>query len=121
MAFFTYILASRRNGTLYTGSTDNLLRRVGQHREGTFGGFTARYGVSRLVWYEVHGARSDAFVRERRIKGWRRAWKLALIEAMNPDWIDLFDPLRLGDLKDARDWVPACAGMSGKDENAEPL
>jgi putative endonuclease len=89
LAFFTYIVASRRNGTLYTGSTDNLEARIHQHRIGRFEGFTAKYGVARLVWYEVHGSRHAAFVRERQIKEWKRVWKLELIEASNPEWADL--------------------------------
>ncbi len=91
--FYVYILASRRNGTLYTGSTDDLLKRVAEHREKLRDGFTARYAVSRLVWYEAHNSREAAFVRERRIKEWRREWKLDLIERMNPEWADLFETL----------------------------
>ncbi|MFB7879575.1 GIY-YIG nuclease family protein [Brevundimonas diminuta] len=91
--FYVYILASRPNGTLYTGSTDDLLKRVAEHREKLRGGFTAKYAVSRLVWYEVHDSRGAAFVRERRIKEWRREWKLDLIERMNPAWADLFETL----------------------------
>lgn len=88
-----YILASSRNGTLYTGVTSDLLRRIWQHREGVNDGFTRRYGVKRLVWYEAHGAIEEAIVREKSIKRWRRAWKLALIEAENPQWLDLWDVL----------------------------
>ncbi|MGW8706340.1 GIY-YIG nuclease family protein [Brevundimonas sp. NPDC055814] len=91
--FYVYILASRPNGTLYTGSTDDLLKRIVEHREKLRGGFTAKYDVSRLVWYEVHDSRAAAFVRERRIKEWRREWKLDLIERMNPEWADLFETL----------------------------
>lgn len=91
--FYAYILASRRNGTLYTGSTDDLLKRVAEHRDKLRRGFTARYAVSRLVWYEAHDTREAAFVRERRIKEWRREWKLDLIERMNPGWTDLFETL----------------------------
>ncbi|WP_338577265.1 GIY-YIG nuclease family protein [Brevundimonas olei] len=91
--FYVYILASRRNGTLYTGSTDDLLKRVAEHREKLRDGFTARYAVSRLVWYGAHDSRETAFVRERRIKEWRREWKLDLIERMNPEWADLFETL----------------------------
>ena len=93
MYFYTYILAGRRNGTLYTGSTDDLLKRVVEHREKLRGGFTARYDVSRLVWYEHHGTRDEAFRRERQIKEWRREWKLDLIERMNPGWDDLLPTL----------------------------
>ena len=88
--FFTYMLASGKNGTLYTGSTDDLRVRVEQHKAKAFGGFTAKYDVTRLVWFEVHPSRELAFKRERRIKEWRRAWKLRIIEARNPRWDDLF-------------------------------
>jgi putative endonuclease len=88
-----YILASCRNGTLYTGVTTNLLRRVWEHREGMIPGFTSRYGVKRLVWYEEQGDIVSAIAREKQIKRWRRAWKLALIETRNPQWLDLWDVL----------------------------
>ena len=91
--FYTYIVASGRNGTLYTGSTDDLISRVVQHREKRFAGFTAKHGVSLLVWYEPHETRSGAFRRERQIKEWKRIWKLELIEKTNPAWNDLFDTL----------------------------
>ena len=89
MAFFVYIVASKRNGTLYIGMTDDLLKRVWQHRTGVVPGFTRDYGVKTLVWYETHESRKSAIVRERRMKKWNRAWKLDLIEKQNPDWIDL--------------------------------
>jgi putative endonuclease len=89
MAFYTYIVASQRNGTLYTGSTDDLSRRIQEHREHLRDGFTAKYGCTILVWYEVFETRDDAFRRERRIKEWRRSWKLMLIETDNPTWRDL--------------------------------
>ena len=93
-----YLLASRRNGTLYIGVTSNIIRRIHQHREGLLPGFTRDYGVKRLVWIEQHATMEDAILREKRIKKWNRAWKLELIEASNPDWHDLaetlgFDPL----------------------------
>jgi putative endonuclease len=107
MAFFTYIMASQRNGTLYTGSTDDLVSRSLQHKGKRFSGFTSKYGVDRLVWYEVFESRSAAFKRERQIKKWNRQWKLDLIEKANPGWDDLTDRLRLGDdLMDAKDWTP---------------
>ncbi|GLK48267.1 GIY-YIG endonuclease [Brevundimonas intermedia] len=93
MAFFTYIIASRRNGTVYTGSTDDLIKRVVEHRDKLRPGFTRRYGVALLVWYEVHETRHTAFVRERQIKEWKRVWKLELIERKNPAWADLFPTL----------------------------
>ena len=91
MAFFTYIVASGRNGTLYTGSTDDLIRRVSEHRDKIRPGFTAKYGVAILVWYEVHETRHAAFIRERQIKEWKRLWKLELIERTNPGWADLWE------------------------------
>ena len=91
--FYTYILASQRNGTLYTGSTDDLSKRVFDHKEKVRPGFTAKYGVHMLVWFESFEMRESAFRRERQIKEWRRAWKLRLIEASNPDWRDLYDDL----------------------------
>ena len=97
MAFFTYIVASRRNGTIYTGSTDNLIKRINQHREGHFDGFTAKHGVAILVWFETHESRHAAFVRERQIKDWKRVWKLELIEKSNPGWTDLLDTFGLPD------------------------
>ncbi len=95
MAFFTYIVASGRNGTLYTGSTDDVIRRVWLHKEKALKGFTAKYGVDRLVWGEAHETRADAFRRERRIKKWNRAWKLELIERTNPSWRDLYEDANL--------------------------
>ena len=88
-----YILASGRNGTLYIGVTSNLIKRVWQHRNHTLGGFTARYGVTRLAWYELHSTMLSAIKREKQLKEWRRSWKLDLIERENPDWDDLFDAL----------------------------
>jgi putative endonuclease len=84
-----YILASKRNGTLYTGVTSNLPARVYQHREGTARGFARKYGVQLLVWFEQHPTMDSAITREKRIKKWNRAWKLELIESTNPDWRDL--------------------------------
>ena len=85
-----YILASRRNGTLYTGVTGNLSRRVFEHREGVLPGFAKAYGVRDLVWYEGFPTPGEAIAAEKRIKRWRRAWKLALIERDNPEWDDLY-------------------------------
>ncbi len=90
LAFYTYIMASRPNGTLYTGHTDNLTRRIWEHREGVRPGFTAKYGVKLLVWYELHDTREGAKTRERQIKKWNRAWKIRLIREVNPDWRDLY-------------------------------
>jgi putative endonuclease len=93
MSFFVYILASSRNGTLYIGMTDNLARRIWEHRTGAVPGFTSKYGVKLLVWYELHESRENAFQRERQLKKWNRAWKLALIEKTNPTWRDLYEEL----------------------------
>jgi putative endonuclease len=90
MAFFVYILASARNGTLYVGLTDDLVKRISQHRSDLIPGFTRRYSVKTLVWYEPHESRQSAFMREHRLKKWNRAWKLALIEQKNPSWQDLW-------------------------------
>jgi putative endonuclease len=90
---FVNIVASARNGTLYTGVTSQLIQRVAQHKEGTFGGFTRKYGCKVLVWYERHDEIEAAIVREKQIKEWKRLWKLRLIEEKNPDWDDLYEGL----------------------------
>ena len=84
-----YLLASKRNGTLYVGVTSNLLPRIHLHREGFVRGFTRQYAVKMLVWFEQHPTMESAIAREKRIKKWNRAWKLELIEADNPEWRDL--------------------------------
>jgi predicted GIY-YIG superfamily endonuclease len=86
-------MANKRNGTIYTGVTSNLSRRAWQHREGMVAGFTARYGYTLLVWYEFHETMPDAIAREKQIKAGSRKKKLALIEASNPAWRDLYDEL----------------------------
>ncbi|MEK7264947.1 MAG: GIY-YIG nuclease family protein [Pseudomonadota bacterium] len=91
--FWVYMLASKRNGTLYIGSTDDLNKRIWDHKNDVRQGFTSRYGVKTLVWYEAHEARSSAFQRERQMKKWERAWKIKLIEEINPDWRDLYETL----------------------------
>jgi putative endonuclease len=93
MSFYVYILASQRNGTLYTGMTDNLVARIWQHREGIVPGFTKQYGIKTLVWYEQHETREAALLRERQIKKWNRKWKLELIEGNNPMWCDLYNEI----------------------------
>ena len=90
MAFDVYILASRRNGTLYIGSTDDLSKSTWEHREGVRAGFTKKYGVHLLVWHQAFDTREGAFRRERQMKKWNRAWKLELIERSNPGWRDLY-------------------------------
>jgi len=85
-----YILASDRNGTLYTGVTSDLARRIWEHKNGSKEGFTKRYDVHSLVWYEQHETMESAITREKTIKKWERAWKLRLIEESNPEWRDLY-------------------------------
>src|ERR1051326_8328017 len=92
--YFVYMLASREQGTLYTGVTNDILRRVEEHREGRVSGFTKKYGVKRLVWFEIHDDIHDAIAREKRMKRWRRDWKRALIEEGNPHWLDLYPGLQ---------------------------
>lgn len=88
-----YILASRRNGTLYIGVTSDLAQRVREHKSDLRDGFTKQYQVHMLVYYELHGRMLDAIAREKQLKKWNRAWKLKLIEDANPGWKDLFDDL----------------------------
>ena len=89
--FYVYILASQRNGTLYTGITSDLVKRIWQHRNGEIEGFTKKYRINTLVYYETHRSSESAIMRERQIKKWRRKWKLKLIEEDNPYWNDLYD------------------------------
>jgi putative endonuclease len=89
--FYVYILASKRNGTLYIGMTNNLARRVWEHRQGLVGGFTKRYNVHLLVYAECYERPRDAIQREKQLKKWNRAWKIQLIESANPDWNDLYE------------------------------
>ena len=91
--YYVYILANRKNGTLYIGVTNNLLKRVHQHKTNAVKGFTERYAVHRLVYYEHYGDIRDAINREKRMKRWKRQWKINLIEKDNPEWRDLFDEL----------------------------
>ena len=95
MSFYVYIVASKRNGTLYIGHTDDLWMRVQQHKDHTFRGFTAKYDVATLVWCETWPTRDEAFRRERQMKKWNRIWKIELIERFNPEWRDLWDEITL--------------------------
>jgi len=90
---WVYIVTNKPNGTLYTGVTNNIARRAWEHREGVVDGFTKQYGLKRLVFVERHEDIRDAIRREKAIKEWRRAWKVRLILAQNPDWEDLYDQL----------------------------
>ena len=102
MAFWVYILASARNGTLYVGHTDDLAHRIWQHREHATPGFTSKHGVTKLVWMQSFPSREEAKTRERQIKKWNRAWKIQLIEKNNPEWEDLY--------LDLNNWNPKLAG-----------
>ena len=101
--YHVYILASRRNGTLYVGVTGNLSVRILEHKFSVRDGFTKEYGVHKLVWFEEHGIVWNAIEREKKIKKWNRAWKVALIEKSNPNWSDLFwnlvDPATGADIR----------------------
>ena len=88
-----YVLASKRNGTLYTGVTSNLLKRVWEHKNNVAEGFTQKHGIHSLVWYEVHDTMDTAIQREKAIKNWNRAWKIRAIEETNPQWQDLYSGL----------------------------
>jgi putative endonuclease len=88
-----YLLASGRNGTLYVGATSDLPKRIWEHREGVVPGFTRKYGVTLLVWYEAHTLMTAALQREKNIKKYPRSWKLKMIETMNPEWRDLYEIL----------------------------
>ena len=92
-AYYVYLMASKKNGTLYTGVTNDLRRRVWQHKNDIQEGFTKKYGVHRLVWYEETTDIKEAIQREKQMKKWRRQWKIDLINKENPDWDDLYDAL----------------------------
>ena len=88
-----YILASQKQGTLYVGVTSDLAKRIWQHKNNQVDGFTKKYGIHNLVWYEVHESIESAIKQEKIIKNWKRDWKIKRIEALNPDWCDLYDGL----------------------------
>ncbi|HEX4534143.1 MAG TPA: GIY-YIG nuclease family protein [Rhizomicrobium sp.] len=94
--YYVYMMASRRNGTIYTGVTNDVLRRSSQHKAGAIPGFTKKYGVKTLVWYETHEDINVAIAREKQIKGWNRAWKIRLIEKDNSGWNDLYEKILSG-------------------------
>jgi len=102
--FYVYITANRKCGAIYTGQCSDLLKRIHEHKWKRYDGHTAKYGIDRLMWFEIHETRQSAFKRERQIKAWKRAWRLALFEDENPNWDDLYhqlneavlcDPLRM--------------------------
>jgi putative endonuclease len=88
MAYYVYLLASKKHGTLYLGVTNDLVRRIHEHRTKVTGGFTARYDVGKLVWFEIYDDAITAIAREKELKKWRRDWKIRLIEEQNPGWVD---------------------------------
>jgi len=88
-----YMMASERNGTFYIGVTSDLIARVWQHKNNVADGFTKKYAVHQLIWYETHESMESAILREKSLKKWNRIWKLRLIEQMNPEWQDLYDQL----------------------------
>ena len=90
MSYYVYILASRKHGTLYIGVTNDLVRRIYQHKTDAVPGFTSRYGVHLLVWFERYDDVLSAIAREKEIKKWHREWKINLIERSNPEWVDLY-------------------------------
>jgi putative endonuclease len=90
-SYYVYMLASRRRGTLYVGVTNDLVKRVWQHKQGLVEGFTKRYGIRTLVWYEQTESIESAIAREKQIKKWNRGWKIELIESGNPQWKDLHE------------------------------
>lgn len=94
-SFFVYILCNRPRGTLYVGVTNDIARRVWEHRSKVAEGFTKKYGLGRLVWYESHVTAEYAIAREKQLKRWRRQWKIEWIERSNLDWIDLYDSLMI--------------------------
>jgi len=91
--YYIYMLSSKRNGTLYIGVTSNIVKRVYEHKHGMVEGFTKKYSIHNLVWYEIHESAESAINREKQIKKWKRAWKLKLIEKENPNWIDLYEKI----------------------------
>jgi putative endonuclease len=93
MAAYVYLLASKRNGTLYVGVTTAIAKRIWEHKHKVVDGFTKKYNVALLVWYEVHEDVRSARLREKQLKAWRRQWKLELIEEMNPEWRDLYEDI----------------------------
>jgi len=93
MPYYVYILASRRDGAIYLGITNDLVRRVYEHRTKAVRGFTSRYNIARLVWFEVYDDPVSAISREKELKKWKRAWKVELIEAENLQWLDLYETI----------------------------
>jgi putative endonuclease len=123
VTYSVYILASSRHGTLYVGVTNSLQRRVEEHRAKEIPGFTQRYGVTRLVYFQGFGDVSDAILYEKRLKRWRRDWKIRLIEEDNPHWEDLYLNLIAPSAEPPREWIPdiRCADSGMTDEDMGKL
>jgi len=107
-AGYVYIMANRRNGTIYIGVTSDLILRITQHRNGSFEGFSKRYCCTLLVWFEAYDDLQEARHRELQMKEWKRQWKLRVIEEKNPGWNDLFESI-------CQNWTPAFAGEQGSE------
>jgi putative endonuclease len=93
MAYYVYILASRKDGVIYIGVTNDIVRRVYEHRIKAVPGFTSKYNITQLVWFEAYDDPTNAITREKELKKWKRAWKIRLIEAQNPEWSDLYESI----------------------------
>jgi putative endonuclease len=93
MNYYVYMVASRRDGAIYIGVTNDIVRRIYEHRTKAVPGFTAKYNITRLVWFEIYDDPTSAISREKELKKWKRSWKVQLIEAQNPKWEDLYDSI----------------------------
>jgi putative endonuclease len=93
MGYYVYILASRKDGAIYVGITNDIVRRIYEHRIKAVRGFTSKYNITRLVWFEIYDDAISAISREKELKKWKRAWKVQLIEAQNPQWEDLYESI----------------------------
>jgi putative endonuclease len=93
MSYYVYILASRRDGAIYVGITNDIVRRTYEHRTKTIQGFTSKYNITRLVWFEIYDDPISAISREKELKKWKRSWKVQLIEVKNPQWDDLYESI----------------------------
>lgn len=109
---YVYILASKRNGTLYIGVTSDIVKRVYQHKNDIVEGFTSKYLIHRLVYFEQFEDIEQAITREKQLKTWHRAWKIRLIEENNPKWNDLYDEISGQEFTNLYNWIPAYAGMT---------
>ena len=109
--FFTYIVCNRKQGVLYTGHTDDLGQRLEQHKSRAYPGFSTKHGCHKLLWFETHLSRNEAFTRERQIKEWKRDWKIQMIEILNPNWDDLSLNLTVDEVHSERRMYRVSAGV----------